>query len=96
MAKLTTDDVLKLASLAKIDLSKAEVDSLRTELSSILDYVELLKKANVANLKPTTQVTGLENVMRSDEIDPENPEPDELMKNVPYSANSFIIVRKML
>ena len=68
MAKLTREDVLKLARLARLDLSDEEVEEYQRELSAILQYVEQLSEVDVDGLKPTNQVTGLINVMRPDEI----------------------------
>ena len=44
-----------------------EVERFREELSSILDYVEILNGADTDGLEPTYQVTGLKNVTRADE-----------------------------
>jgi aspartyl-tRNA(Asn)/glutamyl-tRNA(Gln) amidotransferase subunit C len=59
MAKLTREDVLKLAALARINLSDVEVEEFSEELSAILQYVEQLSSVDVAGLAPTNQVTGL-------------------------------------
>ena len=47
MAKLTRDEVLKLAALSRLKLSEDEIEKLRSELSEILDYVETLKSVDV-------------------------------------------------
>src|SRR4051812_44132427 len=68
MSKLTREDVLKLARLARLQLSDEEVEEYSSELSQILEYVEQLGTVDVTGLQPTNQITGLTNVMRPDEV----------------------------
>ena len=96
MAKLTRDDVLKLARLSRLKLSNSEVEEFQSEISEILGYVEMLDKVDTGNLKPTYQVTGLSNVTRSDEISLPLASPEELRKNLPAHAGNYIKVKRML
>lgn len=96
MAKLSTDDVLKLAQLARLKLTDQEVDKFSTEIGSILEYVEQLQNVDITNIEPTLQVTGLTNVMRDDQIINYGPTPDDLLKNAPASENNHIKVKRML
>jgi len=96
MAKLTKEDVLKLAQLARINLSDDEVNEYSEELSAILQYVEQLSSVDVTGLKPTNQVTGLTNVMRDDEVKSYGYEPQELLKNVPQAQDGQLKVKRMI
>lgn len=96
MAKLSKEDVLKLARLARLDLTDEEVEEYGAELSAILAYVEQLQTADVDGLKPTNQVTGLTNVARSDEVKDYGYDPRDLLKNVPAAQNDQIKVRRMI
>jgi aspartyl-tRNA(Asn)/glutamyl-tRNA(Gln) amidotransferase subunit C len=96
MAKLTRDDVLKLAQLARLDLTDDEVEEYSRELSEVLQYVEQLGDVDVSGLKPTNQVTGLTNVTRDDEVKSYGYEPMDLLKNVPAVEDSQIKVKRMI
>lgn len=96
MAKLSREDVLKLAHLARLGLSDEEIEQFRTELSDILDYVEQLQKVDTKGLEPTYQVTGLKSVMREDEVINYGPTPQDLLKNVPEVENNQIKVKRVL
>ena len=96
MAKLTRDDVLKLAQLARLDLSEDEIKEFGSELSEILQYVEQLQEVDVDELKPTNQVTGLTNVMRDDEIRDYGYAAAELLKNVPQVKDNQLKVKRMI
>lgn len=96
MAKLSRDDVLKLAQLARISLSDDELDSFAIELSAILGYVEQLSSVDVSGLEPTNQVTGLTNVMRKDEVIDYGYTPDDLLKIVPKVEKNMLKVKRMI
>lgn len=96
MTKLTREDVLKLARLARINLSDNEVDSFTGEFNAILDFVEQLQSVDVDGLEPTSQVTGLTNVMREDtEID-YGYTPADLLKNAPGTEGPLLKVKRMI
>lgn len=96
MSKLTRDTVLKLAQLSRLKLTDEEIERFRVELSSILDYVEMLDKVDVKGLKPTYQVTGLKNVMRSDEVKDYQAKPADLLKGAPAVEKNQYKVRRVL
>lgn len=66
--QLTRDQVLHVVSLARIGLDEKQIQKFQQELSSILDYVEMLNEVDTKGVEPTSQVTGLENVWREDEV----------------------------
>lgn len=68
MMKLTKKDVLHVAKLAKLTLTPKEITKFQEQLSKIVDYISQLSEVDTANLEPTSQTTGLENVFRIDEI----------------------------
>ena len=96
MAKLSRDDVLKLARLARLHLSEPEIDRFQREISAILGYVEQLQAVDLNGLKPTSQVTGLTSVMRPDVVKDYGETPQELLKNVPATQDGQIKVKRML
>ena len=96
MVKLSRTDILKLARLARLDLSEVEIVEYTTELSEILQYVEQLQAVDVTGLLPTQQVTGLVNVQREDEIVDYGYTPADLLVNVPQMKAGQIKVRRMI
>lgn len=96
MAQLTREDILKLASLARISLSDDEVDEFGPELSAVLEYVEQLSSVDVGGLSPTNQVTGLTNVMRDDTVIDYGYAPADLLKNVPKVQDNQLQVKRMI
>lgn len=96
MSKLTRDDILKLARLARLEVSEDEVTEYTEELSAILQYVEQLSEVDIEGLEPTLQVTGLTNVTRADEITDYGYKPEDLRQNLPEQEDNQIKVRRMV
>lgn len=96
MTKLSRDNVLKLAKLARIHLTEEELASFSEEISQVLDYVKQLQSVDVSNLEPTNQVSGLTNVWRDDEIIDYGYKPDDLLKNVPKLKDRYIQVGRII
>jgi aspartyl-tRNA(Asn)/glutamyl-tRNA(Gln) amidotransferase subunit C len=96
MSKLSRDDILKLAHLARLDLTDEEVEEFSGELSEILQYVEQLGDIDVDGLQPTNQVTGLVNVTREDVIKDYGYKPEQLRENLPAEMDGHIKVKRMI
>ena len=93
MVEFTIDDVFKLAKLSNISVSEMEAKSLVNE---ILEYVSQLQKLDLAKTAPTYQVTGLFDVMRTDEEFDYKISAADLFKNVPETQDNYIKVRRVL
>ena len=96
MAQLSREDILKLALLARLDLSEEEIEEYSRELSEILKYVEQLQSVDADGLKPTNQVSGLTNVTREDVLIDYGYNPSDLLKNVPDVEDNQIKVKRMV
>jgi aspartyl-tRNA(Asn)/glutamyl-tRNA(Gln) amidotransferase subunit C len=55
--KITREDVLRVAELAHLELSEAEIEMFSRQLDSILTYVEKLNELDTASVEPMSQVT---------------------------------------
>jgi aspartyl-tRNA(Asn)/glutamyl-tRNA(Gln) amidotransferase subunit C len=95
MSKIGTTEVLRIAGLARIGLSDAEVQRMADELSRIVGFVEQLQTIDISDTKPTDQVTGLEDVWREDEVKPSLPR-EKLLANAPASKDGYIVVKRVL
>ncbi len=63
---LTTDDVARLAALARIDLSAQELAHLAPQLDVILDAVASVTGVASGDIPPTSHALPLVNVFRQD------------------------------
>ena len=67
---ITRDEVARLADLARIDLSDAELDHLAPQLAVILESVAEISKVAADDIPPSSHALPLENVYRPDENAP--------------------------
>jgi aspartyl-tRNA(Asn)/glutamyl-tRNA(Gln) amidotransferase subunit C len=54
--KISKEDVLKVAALANLELSDAEVETYRGHLDDILTYIDKLNQIDTSGVEPLTQV----------------------------------------
>lgn len=94
--KLTKKEIEHIAKLARLDLTEAELEKYGGQLSGILDYIDQLKEVDTTGVEPTAQVTGLENVLREDEVDEWDEAERELaLRDSPDREDRFIKVKKV-
>jgi aspartyl-tRNA(Asn)/glutamyl-tRNA(Gln) amidotransferase subunit C len=92
---LSKEQVVKIAELARIALTDAEVEKFQKELSTVLDYVDELKAVDVTGLEEVAQVTGLVNVQRQDKIiEAEN--HDAILSQAPEIKDGYYKVKAIL
>jgi aspartyl-tRNA(Asn)/glutamyl-tRNA(Gln) amidotransferase subunit C len=86
-----SDEVKKIAELARLELTAAESAALENKLNSTLEYFEQLQQIDVSELEPMSHAHGATNVFRADEV-VVSESPAELLKNTPDRSGSFIRV----
>jgi len=96
MHKLSVKDVEHVARLAKLTLIPAEVRKFQKQLVKVLDYIGQLDKVNTANIKPTSQTTGLENVFRPDEAKPTGFSQNEALSGTDKTHNGYFVIDAVL
>lgn len=88
-------NVSHVAKLANLPLTEKEKKRFEKQLSEILNYVEKLKEINASDIEETSQVTGLENVLRNDETKPSFSQ-EEALSNANSKHNGFFKVKAIL
>lgn len=88
-------DVTHVAKLANLPLTDEEKKKFEKQLEETLDYVKQLEEIGTKGVEPTSQVTGLENVVREDETRPSLPQ-EEVLKNSKSTHNGFFKVPAIL
>jgi aspartyl-tRNA(Asn)/glutamyl-tRNA(Gln) amidotransferase subunit C len=68
--RLTRDDVAKVADLARLELSDAELDLFTEQLGAVLDHADDVAALDLADVAPTAHPLPLVNVVRDDVVRP--------------------------
>ena len=92
---LTKAVVAKVAYLARLKLSDAEVDLFTAQLGQVLGYVELLNELNTDDVEPMAHVADIANVFRDDELQPSLPRAAAL-SNACKTDGKFFVVPQIL
>ena len=93
--RISREDVLHVARLARLALSDEEVERMRRELDGILGYIDKLSALNTEGVEPTSHAVPLTNVMRDDEPEPSYPR-DEMLANAPDRAGELFRVPRII
>ena len=93
--KLSRDEVLHIALLARLGITDEEVDKFREQLSNILENFEILQQLDTTGVPPTAQAIPLQNVLRDDAVAPSLPER-EILANAPQKEGEYFRVRAVL
>ena len=95
--KLTKQEIQHIADLARLELTNEELEKYGSQLSGVLNYIDELKEVDTANVAPTAQVTGLENIMRADEVEawPQD-EVEMALGQAPEREGRLVKVRRVL
>ena len=87
--------VRRIAHLARIAVTEAEVPHLQGELNAMLAFVEQLSEVNVDGVEPMTSVTPMEMKKRVDVVN-DGEIADDVVKNAPDTVNHFFLVPKVV
>ena len=89
-----------VSGLARVDLTEKEEEKMKTDLSSILSYIDKLNQVNTDEVEPLYQTTGLVNSMRSDEyrgdFKMDEALNSKLIGQAPAKQDNFIKVKSVL
>ncbi len=93
--RISREEVLHIALLARLGVTETEVDKLTEQLSNILENFEVLQKVDTIDIPPTTQSIALQNVVNEDEVSPSLSQ-SEVLANAPQREGDFFRVRAVL
>src|SRR6187431_2848090 len=87
--------VRRIAHLARIAVTDAEVPHLQGELNAMLAFVEQLSEVDVDGVEPMTSVTPMEMKKRPDVVN-DGGIPDDIVRNAPATDDHFYLVPKVV
>ena len=86
---------LKIASLAKLELTEQEIKEYSKDLTNILKWMEELKEVDVSNVQPVTSVTKNELYEREDIAYKNTVEQEKILLNAPEKVGEYFTVPKV-
>jgi len=93
--KITKEEVLYVARLARLDLEADAIDTFAGQIDEILDYIEKLNQVDTAGIQPTSHAISLTNAFRADE-QREHLDRQRALANAPESEDGCFVVPKIV
>ncbi|MHC4441452.1 MAG: Asp-tRNA(Asn)/Glu-tRNA(Gln) amidotransferase subunit GatC [Planctomycetota bacterium] len=94
-SKIDESQVRHISHLARLNPSDEEVRLFSEQLSSILEYMNLLNEVDTDDVPPTAHALPVHNVFRIDEPG-KSLDPDTALNNAPQRDGNFFAVPKVL
>ncbi len=95
MQKIDAQQVRKVAKLARLDLTEAEIEEFTSQLGAILEYVEKMNELDTAEVEPLAHCLPIHNGFRADEVR-ESLGTEKTLANAPQRDGPFFKVPKIL
>ena len=93
--KIDRQQVRKVAKLARLDLTEAEVEEFTGQLGAILEYVEKMNELDTAAVEPLAHCLPIHNVFRADDVR-ESLGTEQTLANAPQRDGPFFKVPRIL
>ena len=93
--KITKDDVIKVAELARIEFSEEELEKFTEQLGNILSYIGKLNELDTKDVEPTSHVLDLATPLREDKV-VEWLTQEDALGNAPQEEDGFFVVPQVI
>ena len=93
--KIDGEQVRKVAKLARLELTDAEIQEFTGQLGAILGYVDKLSELETTDVEPLAHCLPISNVFRKDEVR-DSLGTEQVLANAPQRDGSFFKVPKIL
>ena len=93
---ITKEEIKKISSLAKINISDSQLDNYLEQVSKILEYMSHLEQVDTSEVEEySSQFYKSEQSLRKDEVDP-SLDRDEVLNLAPDSDGVYFKVPKVI
>jgi aspartyl-tRNA(Asn)/glutamyl-tRNA(Gln) amidotransferase subunit C len=92
---LTRADVEKVALLARLQLSEAELETMTGQLAQVIGYVDQLAQVDTEGVEPMAHAVEVTNVFAPDVVEPSLPR-EQALANAPHHNGRGYLVPAVL
>ena len=93
--KITRDEIVHVAKLARLHLDDAAVELYTKQLGEILTYMDTLNRVDTRGVPPTSHAIVITNAFRDDEVKPSMP-VERALTNAPEADDGGFVVPKVI
>lgn len=95
MARITRDEVQRIAALARLELADAEAERITGQLEAVLGHVEQLAELDTEGVEPTAHAIPVATPLRPDVAGPVL-DPEVALGNAPAREGTAFLVPKVI
>ncbi len=93
--KISPEDVQDVANLARLTLSKNDIEVFTNQLDQILTYIDKLNELDTAHVEPAHHALAITNAFRQDAVQPSMPN-EKSLANAPEKKNGAFVVPRVI
>lgn len=93
--KITKEEVLHVAKLARLKLTEEETESLMSDMANIIGFADKLNELNTEGVVPTAHAIPMQNAFRPDEIKESYPR-EAILQNAPDTDGDGFLIPKVV
>ncbi|MDO8524195.1 MAG: Asp-tRNA(Asn)/Glu-tRNA(Gln) amidotransferase subunit GatC [bacterium] len=94
---ISKEEVIKIANLARLDLTEIEIEKMQKDLAGILDYIDQLNAVDISSVDLSKSELVLENALREDTAISQTKETIEsMLSQAPALEGHHIKVKEIL
>ena len=92
---INKEEIKKIAHLARINVSQAELEQVEKKLVGILTLIEKMQEVNTDSIEPMSHALNITQPLREDEVT-EKDIRDKSLPLAPHTENSLFIVPQVI
>ncbi|ORU91906.1 MAG: asparaginyl/glutamyl-tRNA amidotransferase subunit C [Cycloclasticus sp. symbiont of Bathymodiolus heckerae] len=92
---IQSEDVLKIAHLARLGIEEGQVESYASDLSNIMKLVEQMNEVDTSGIEPMAHPLDQSQRLRADVVSETN-QREELQKNAPEIEDGLFLVPRVI
>ena len=91
--KITPQEISHVADLARLHMSREELEAMALQLDDILNYVAKLNELDTESVTPTTHAISITNAFREDVVKPSLPRDKAFANGPKQNGEAFVVPR---
>ncbi len=93
--KISPEEVRYVAHLARLNLDEKELETITSQIDTILNYVEKLEELDTHDVAPTTHAFSITNAFREDTVT-ESLDQQKALANSPQQKDEMFVVPRII
>ena len=94
--KISSDDVNKIAHLARLQITADDIPEYSSSLSTIFDFVEQMEQADTDSVVPMAHPLDMTQRLRDDQVTESTDQREQLLQNAPATEDGLFLVPRVI